>query len=262
MKHLIVIIFLIWTFLHISLADDMLMEADEFYDLRGINFDRKTLLADSSYIDKAISLYREVIADSSDSVKEEAIWKAMQAYYFKGRYTVSDSDVRKAIYDEAKNIGADGINEFPESVAIHVWMAGIWGAWGEEHGVLKAARKGVAGKIRKHCEKAIELDENFDEGSAYLILGRLHFKAPRIPLILGWPSKKKALQFLEKAHAISPQNLLTKQFLAEALYESGQRDRAIELMEEIINTDTLVRGVVEDAFVKSEVAKTLKKWQK
>ena len=45
MKQLIVIIFLIWTFLDISLADDMLVEADKFYDLRGSDFDRETAKA-------------------------------------------------------------------------------------------------------------------------------------------------------------------------------------------------------------------------
>lgn len=262
MKRIIIILLFVLVFVDNSFAGDIVAKADGFYDLRGEGFDKGKLLADSRNIDKAIALYREAIMNSSGSEKEEAIWKAMQAYYFKGRYTVSDSKVRKAIYDKAKDVGIKGIKEFPESAAIHVWMAGIWGAWGEEHGILKAARKGIAGKIKKHCEKAIELDENFAEGSGYLILGRLHFKAPRIPLILRWPSKKKALKFLEKAHKISPQNMFTKQFLAEALYERGQKDRATELMEEILNTDTLVRGIVEDAVVKSEVTKMLKEWKK
>ena len=69
------------------------------------------------------------------------------------------------------------------------------------------------------------------------------------------------MELLEKAHEIEPRNLFTKQFLAEALCEQGQKDRAIELMEEILVTHDVIVGVAEDAVIKSEVTKTLKKWR-
>ncbi|MFC1714654.1 tetratricopeptide repeat protein [Candidatus Poribacteria bacterium] len=262
MKQIIPILVLVLALVKISSAGDLLVEADGFYDLRAIGFNEGTLLASATNIDKAIELYRAAIKNTSGPDKEEAIWKLMRAYYFKGRYTVSDKGARKAIYDKAKAIGAEGIKEFPESAAIHTWMAAIWGVWAEEHGTLKAARKGVAGKIKKHCEKAIELDETFGGAGGYYILGRTHFKAPKIPLILRWPSKKKAVELLEKAYEIEPRNLFTKQFLAEALYERGRKDRAIELMEGILGTHDVIVGVAEDAVIKSEVTETLKKWRK
>ena len=145
-------------------------------------------------------------------------------------------------------------------MGIHTWMAIIWGVWGEEYGIIRSARKGVAGRIREHCEKVIELDASFQDAAGYRVLGRLHFKAPRIPILLGWPSKEKAVEYLEKAHQIASGNLYTKLYLAEALYERGTKDRASGLMKEIIETTLLDQGIVEDAFNKKRAEELLRQW--
>lgn len=245
-----------------SFAGDLIAEADAFYNLRAQGFNEKTLLADSTNIDKAIPLYIEVIENSSGAVKEEAIWKLVRAYYFKGGYATPDRDTRKAIYDKGKEIAAAGIKEFPESAALHVWMATIWGVWAQEYGTLKAARQGVAGKIKDHCEKAIEIDEKFGEAAAYRVLGRLHYEAPKIPFILGWPSKKKAVKYLEKSYEIAPNNAFTKQFLAEALYKQKQKTRAVKLLEEVLETGDTSLGTVEYTVLKREVIEILREWKK
>ncbi len=243
-------------------AQNLLQEADSLYDKRGENFDTVKLIADPANIDKAIELYKKVIETASGAEKEEAIWKLMKAYYFKGKYTTDDSEMKKQIYDMGKELGKTGVEEFPESVGIHLFSAIVWGVWGEEYGILKAARQGVAGKIKEHCEKVIELDPNFDEAGGYRVLGRVYFKAPKIPLILGWPSKKKAVEILEQSYKIAPKNLNTRQFLAEALYSQGEKERAIQMMEEILAETESIEGIAEDAVIKSEVKATLAEWQK
>lgn len=179
-----------------------------------------------------------------------------------GKYVESESDAKKRVYDLGKNAGTEALKEFPESVGINAWMAIIWGVWGEENGIFQSARKGVAGIIRKHCEIVNKLDETFQDATGYRVLGRVHFKAPKIPLILGWPSKKKAVEYLEKAHRISPRNLYTKQYLAEALYKRGQKHRAKELLREVLTTNVIDQGVVEDAVIKKHSSEILHQWEK
>lgn len=262
MRQLILTFILVMVFTTGLVAKNLIAEADSLYELRGENFDKETLLASTENIDKVIELYKQAIETATGAEKEEAIWKLMRAYYFKGNYTTHDSEIKKKIYDLGKDVGDEGLKEFPESVGIHLFMAIIWGVWGEEYGIFKAARKGVAKKIRKHCEKALEIDEMFDDAGAYRVYGRLHFKAPKIPLILGWPSKDKAVELLEKGHELAPKNLITKQFLAEALYKKKQKERAVKIMREILATEGIVEGIVEDTVVKDEVATTLEKWEK
>jgi len=244
------------------LAQNLLQQADSLYEQRGDVFDTTTLIADSTNINQAIELYKKFIETASGAEKEQATWKLMRSYYFKGKYTTNDSELKKKIYDQGKELGQVGLDEFSESVGINLFSAIVWGVWGEEYGIIKAAKQGVAGKIKKHCEKVIELDPNFDEAGGYRVLGRVYFKAPKIPLILGWPSKKKAVGILEKSYEIAPHNLNTRQFLAEALYSQKQKERAIQLMKEILAEENIREGIAEDAVIKHEVKTTLAEWEK
>jgi hypothetical protein len=245
-----------------SLANDSLQEADSLYALRGADYDPETLLADPAEIDAALEAYRASLEELTGPEKEDVYWKLMRCYYFKGNYTTKDKDTRKAIYDEGKDLGYLALEEYPESAGINLWLAVLWGVWAEEYGKMKAAKKGVAGKIRKLCEKTIELDPDFNDAGGYRVLGRVHFKSPKIPLILGWPSKKKAVVYLEQAFEIAPDNLYTKLYLAEALHKRKQRDRAIELAQEILNEEEIITGIVEDANIKKEAREDLDAWEK
>lgn len=263
MKKMLILAFGLTMLLSLNLAaQDLIQQADDFYGKRGDVFDKEKLIADSKNIDQAIELYKEIIDKATGSEKEEAIWKLMRAYYFKGKYTTSDSDTKKKIYDLGKELGKVGLEEFPNSVGINLFSAIVWGVWGEEYGILKAAREGVAGKIKELCEKAIAIDPNFDEAGGHRVLGRVYFKAPKIPLILGWPSKKKAVEILEQGFKMAPDNLNTKQFLAEALYSQGQKERAIQLAKEILAVDETIEGIAEDAVIKHEVSALLADWEK
>ena len=263
MKKITVLFISIFLFSVINLMAQSLMEkADELWDKRGENFDANKLLADSTNINQAISLYKQALSKASGADKEEAVWKLIRAYYFKGKYCTSDKELKKKIYDLGKDLGEKYLKEFPNSPGINLFTAIVWGVWGEEYGILAAARKGVAGKIKTLCEKTIQADPKFDEAGGYRVLGRVYFKAPKIWPILRWPSKKKAVEILEKGYKLAPNNLTTKQFLAEALYAQGEKDRAIKLMNEILNATGVHEGVAEDAVLKFEVRNTLKEWQK
>ena len=245
-----------------ALAQNLIEQADSLWEKRGESFDHATLIADAANIDQAIDILKKITETANDAKKEEATWKLIRAYYYKGKFTVQDSDLKKKIYDQGKELGKNAIKEFPDSPGVNLFLAIVWGVWGEEYGIFAAAKKGVAGKMKKLCEKTIELDPEFDEAGGYRVLGRLNFKAPKIPLILGWPSKKKAVTFLEKSLEIAPDDINSKQFLAEALYAQKQKERAIKIMKEILATEGIAEGVAEDAVLKNEVKATLAEWEK
>ena len=261
MKFTMSIFILIFGLLNNAFTNDLIREADNLYESRSVGFNSETLLANSTNIDKAIALYKQAVENNTGTDKKEVLWKLLQAYYFKARYTTSDKNIQKAIYDIGKELGVQGLEEFPESARIHLWVGILWGSWGKAHGVFKAARKGVAQEVRKHAKRSIELDAAFDGGAGYRLLGALHLKAPRIPLILGWPSKKKAVELLEKAYTIDPENVFNRKLLAEALYERNQVERALQLMKELLDADTAVIGLVESAVFKREVELTLNRWK-
>jgi len=235
-------------------------QADSLYALRDVGFNPVRMVASSANVDKAISLYQQAIRVSSGAGKEDAIWKLMRAYYFEGMYTTSDPDKKIGFFDQGKEVGAQGLREYPESQIIHTGMAILWGAWAQESSAIRVMSSGAVDKIRYHCERVMELDQGDCRAIAMRIYGRLHFKAPRIPFVLGWTSKAESVRLLEQAYRLAPDDLFAKQYLAEALYARGEKDRALALMEEILRTDHIVIGVVEDAFNKCKARVILEKW--
>jgi len=261
MKHLLILSCVIaFTVINLQ-AQSALQQADSLYAKRGENFNASTLLADPANIDQAITLYKKAVESTTGKQKAEATWKLIRAYYFKGHYTTNESEARKTIYNLGKDVGEQAIKDFPDCPGVWLFTAIVWGVWGEEYGILKAAREGVAGKIKEYCEKVIELDPKFDHAGGYRVLGRVYFKAPKIWPILRWPSNDKAIELLRKALELDPENLITRQFLAEVLYKEDQEQEAIKLMESVLAASNTYMGVVEETVVKAEVKQTLAEWK-
>jgi cytochrome c-type biogenesis protein CcmH/NrfG len=69
-----------------------------------------------------------------------------------------------------------------------------------------------------------------------MILGRLHYKSPNIILILTWPDKNKAKAYIEEVLAARPDNLEAKMFLADIIWDIGDREAAKKLYREVVNS--------------------------
>jgi len=107
--------------------------------------------------------------------------------------------------------------------ALHFWGAVVWGQWADRVGSLKAAREGVAGELRTLAGTALELDPGYADAGPHRFLGRLHSEAPRIPFITGWVDRDLAVQHLERAVELAPDEPENALFLAEALLEHRPR---------------------------------------
>jgi hypothetical protein len=239
-------------------ASDSIAEADSFFAHRNENFNVQQLLADTSYINKAIIIYKKILISNADSLERgEAFWKLLQSYYFKGQFGTDDDDLKQEIYDEGIEIGEMYIDKLPESVAAYLWLGINWARWAEVSGIVAAAFKGVAGKVKYYAEKTIELDEYYLDAGGYRLLGMLHLSVPNIPLVLTWPSDEEGVLNLEKAYKIAPKNLYNKMYLALALHSNDQEERSKSLLLEVINTQEIVHDLAIDSFVKNEAQKYL-----
>ena len=241
-------------------ADPYIIKADSLFENRFVGFDTEKVMADSATVNKAIRLYRRAIdVNGLKYSKGEAIWKLLRAYYFKGNFTTNDLAEKQQIFNRGTEIGEKYIDQYPESVEMHCWLGILWGYWGEVHSSFAAARKGVPGKVKDYAEKTIQLDDRYLDAGGYRMLGRLHFMVPKIPLVMGWPSKEKSLEFLRKACTLAPDNLLNKLYLAETLHATGNKDEAQLLLEEILNTGEIVHDIIVDTWVKKEAQRLMEK---
>ncbi len=215
---------------------------DVFYARRAEGF--KNGVVDPAMINKALAAYQKAYALGDNS--EKLVVKLMRATYFYAAYAEKTPAKQKEALTEAIEIGKKALLQDPYNVALNYQMAGAWGKWGEVNGIFASARQGVADKVKKFGETAERVDPSYGEGGAYRTLGRLYFKAPHIPFILSWPSKKKSQEYLEKAIKIGPTNLTNHLFLAETLVANGNKEKALRQIDYIMRAKVNPTKEIED----------------
>jgi tetratricopeptide (TPR) repeat protein len=232
-------------------ANPIMTKADSLFEQRNAVFDANKILADNANINQSIALYKKIIATAADAqTKQEAAWKILQAYFFKALFTTADAGERVKIFSEAVTLGEKLADEFPQSVAVNCWFGIVLGYLGEVDSKLNALRNGIPGRVKKIAEKVIALDGNYLDAGGYRMYGRLNYIVPNVPLVMSWPSKEKSVEYLEKAYKIAPDNLFNELYLAEALLDQKQKERAIRILESIITTKEIRHDIALDMFIK------------
>ena len=208
-------------------------------------------------IENAIKQFKKV----SQDLELEAGVYLMRCYYFKGKFLVKTDDEKKEIFSKGKKIGEKLIKLFPNSAAVRYWYLVNLGSWAEVYGTMAAAKEGVAGLMRDHSKKIIEIDPSYSNGGGYFMLGAVHFKSPYIPFILSWPSNDLAIKNLEKAYGIGDSTPSQTVYLAQALYKDGQEEQAKSYLIELLKKPFSQSEKVED-FDQHQIAKSLlKEWK-
>ncbi|MEE9615224.1 MAG: hypothetical protein V3W31_09820 [Thermodesulfobacteriota bacterium] len=228
---------------------------DAFYAKRGEGHTGDW--ASTEPIERALSAYLKAY-ELGDSSAELSV-KILQSTYFYATYAEKDKKAQKAALQKAREVGEAAAAKHPGDGPLNYQMGGIWGRWGEVNGIIASARKGVADKVRVYAEKAVSLDPGYASGGGYRTLGRLNFKAPYIPLILSWPSKKEALKYLKKAVEVGPENLTNHLFYAENLYHAKSYDEALTHVGHVLDAEIDSSKVVEDLRDKEDAQKLKEK---
>ncbi|MFH1321141.1 MAG: tetratricopeptide repeat protein [Bacteroidota bacterium] len=217
------------------------------------------VIAKSETIDKAIGFFEKAL-DSEDT--EEAAVYLMKCYYFKGTFVETEKDKRKEVYEMSRTLGEKMTTKYPKSPAIKYWHLANTAKWGETIGIMKAAKEGLADILKTMCEELIALDPNFRNGGGYRMLGIINFKTPYIPMILSWPSDEEAIKNLEKSLEITPGNILGNLYLAQVLYDEGETERAIEILEKLAKRKPSQNDFLEDKKDIAEAIELLNKYKK
>lgn len=122
---------------------------------------------------------------------------------------------------QATKVKADGVEG-------RFWVVAALGEYAKGISIVKALLEGLDGDWRKHCGRAIELDETFEGGGPHRAMGRYYFSLP-------WPKRdlKKSLEHLEKAVKLGPKRVMNQLFLADTLAALGRKDEARKQLEAI-----------------------------
>jgi tetratricopeptide (TPR) repeat protein len=196
-------------------AADFLAQANQLYRQR----------ADLMRLREAIVLLRQAV--TVDPGNYDASWALAKFNYYLATHTDNNEERQKA-FDEGIQAGKTAIQLQPGKPDGHFWLGAVYGAEAQQ-----SALAGLASfsDIRHEMETVLQLDEGYQDGSAYMVLGLLYLNEPKI--IGGDPQKAVAL--MEKGLRFGEGNAFLHLHLAEAYLKVGRRADARRQVDAIIS---------------------------
>lgn len=234
MKKIYAILSIFLLFNIYMLSNSTLQQADELFNSRNIPIEGNK--PDIQKINKAIDLYKSALKNS-DKDRDIVIYKLTKAIDFK--YFILENSYKKSeikrVYSELIESLLKELKVKPNSKYLNYSISLAYGRYATLIGVLTAARKGMAGKIKKYTLRLYKIDKNFENCFAPMMMGRIHFKTPKIPLFLNWPSNKKSKEYLEEALKNCKNYYYIHFFLADTLYKLGFKERALKYYKAVLD---------------------------
>lgn len=189
-----------------EVASQALAQADQLYAQR----------ENLAYVRQAIALLRQ--ARVADYGNYEVTWKLAKYNFYLGSHTPDERE-RDTAFREGVETGKVAVQLNDNGPEGHFWLGANYGG-SAEHSTL--AGLASVEDIRTEMEAVLKRDEGYQNGSAYLALGQLYSKAPRV---LGGDNQK-AIEYLEKGLRFGADNALLRLQLAETYHDAGRNEDA------------------------------------
>lgn len=256
-------------------VETRIAQAEARYAQRAL--DARGELAAPAQVEAAIVAFRRALVLAPESIPART--GLLRALFFRGGFCGEAGATQRATFEEAKRLAEESMRrlearaaalraasrleamrQIPGAAGLAFWSAVAWGQWSLDHKVA-AAWQGAAAKVRDLGGLALALDPGYEQGSPYLMIGRLHAEAPKIPFLTGWVSRQKALDSLRQALAVSPGNTVAQYFLADALlkYDPKSRTEAIRLLETCRSQPARPESLIEDRHYSEAASRLLQR---
>jgi hypothetical protein len=195
---------------------ELLQQADQRYAER----------EDLARVREGLELLRR--ARAVDYSNFDVAWRAARLNYTLGDKT-TDATEREKAFREGIEAGETAVRVEPDRVEGHFWLGANQGGYAQSRGPLYGLS--AAEGLRKEMETVLRLDESFQGGSAFMVLGRLDLE---LPSMLGG-DPKRAIETLERGMKYGEQNALYRLRLAEAYVRNKRMNDARAQINFILN---------------------------
>jgi len=157
-------------------------------------------------------------ASTANPSDYEIAWRLAKFNYFLGKHTTDDTERERAFRDgiDAGEIAVKLNGDKPEG---HFWLGANYGGNAQ---ISTLASLTDIEDIKREMEAVIKIDEGFEAGSAYMALGQVYMKAPKL---LGG-DVQKAIDYFQKGLKVGENNGLLYLRLAEAYAEEHRNEEA------------------------------------
>lgn len=213
--------------------------------------------AKASHIDKAIHHFEKALAENYNEA--EVVIYLMKCYNFKGRFVMESQSDKRKTYQLAKELGDKYVPKHPLNKEMRFQYLAAIGQWGDSMGILRAAKEGVVNMVKTQMEALIRLDPEFRNGMGERALAVLNLRVPKIPFILSWPDKKKALKMTNDVVTRYPDDIGNNFYHAEALAENGEEEKARFFLYKALSMSPDPENLLEERHYHVEAKKMLER---
>jgi tetratricopeptide (TPR) repeat protein len=183
------------------------------------------LRADLSSVQEAIKVMSE--AKDLEPANYDVNWQLAKYTYYLASHT-ADKAQRSAALRQGIAAGEAAVKLHPERPEGHFWLGANLGEKAKGQGALRAL--GTVGDVRREMEAVLKIDEGYQDGSVYMVLGQIDLELPG--LVGG--DKKRAVERLEKGLAFGKQNAFLRLRLARAYQSVGRKEDARKQLDAIL----------------------------
>ena len=143
----------------------------------------------------------------------------------------------------------------PNRAEILIWNGIIESSYAGAKGGLGAL--GHVKNAKKTLEKALEINPNALDGSAYTSLGSLYYQVPSWPI--GFGDDKKASEYLKKGLSINPDGIDPNYFYGDFLFRNGDLAGAEKSLRKALSASARPGRQVADEGRRQEINQILGK---
>lgn len=164
---------------------------------------------------------------TKDPGNYDAAWKLAKFNYYLATHA-EDSKERDDAFRAGIEAGKTAVQLQPEKADGHFWLGANYGG-AAEHSTIQGLS--TVNDIRNEMQTVLRLDEGYQNGSAYMVLGLVDLHAPG--LLGGDP--KRAVEEMEQGLRFGEPNAFLHLHLAEAYIKVGRNDDARRELKKILS---------------------------
>lgn len=165
-------------------------------------------------------------AAKTDATNYELAWRLAKFDYFLGSHS-SDADEKSKSFAEGIEAGERAVGLQTGKPEGHFWLGANYG--GRAQSTMLGGISDV-GPIKTEMEAVLKIDEGYQSGSAYMVLGQVYLESAKI--MGGDP--QRAADYLEKGLKFGPDNSLLRLHLAEAYNRLNRNADALKQIDELL----------------------------
>lgn len=201
---------------------------------------------DSSNLDRAEKLLLEIPEQGRPA---QAFGLLSEIQYWRGEVS-SDAGEKTKLYEAGVEYGKKGCSIDEQNIESQFWLGVNYGFLADVKGVLSSLF--LIDPIEKCLSRSLEIDESYFYGGPHRAIGWFYHKLPPFPLSKG--DSKKGLAHLEKALEFGPDFYLNHIYIAQILKSLGDKDKAREHLEWVIDAPLTEKHAEENQRYKDQAS--------